>query len=122
MIVILVICAGLLSDRIKYFVGQNEILLVLTDRLALFLKTDVLLLPKLIEKNTFTVVLSKTKKIKSIENLFALFQDPERRKNRRQTLCQANLKIFLMKLRLMMNLLSSRKERRKNMLKMVCNV
>ena len=31
--VILVIFDGHLSDRIKYFVSQNEILLVLTDRL-----------------------------------------------------------------------------------------
>ena len=30
-----------LSDRIKYFVRQNEILLVLTDRPALFAKTDI---------------------------------------------------------------------------------
>ena len=30
-----------MSDRIKYFVSQNEILLVLTDRPALFVKTDV---------------------------------------------------------------------------------
>ena len=28
------------SDRIKYFVSQNEILLVLTDRPALFMKTE----------------------------------------------------------------------------------
>ena len=27
--------------RIKYFVGQNKILLVLTDRPALFMKTDI---------------------------------------------------------------------------------
>ena len=30
-----------LSDRIKYFVGQNKILLFLTDRPALFVKTVV---------------------------------------------------------------------------------
>ena len=36
---ILEIFAGHLSDRIKYFVSQNEILLVLTDRPALFMKT-----------------------------------------------------------------------------------
>ena len=33
------IIAGHLSDRIKYFVSWNEILLVLTDKPALFLKT-----------------------------------------------------------------------------------
>ena len=38
-IAILEIFAGHLSDRIKYFVSQNEILLVLTDRPALFVKT-----------------------------------------------------------------------------------
>ena len=38
-IVILEIFARHLSDRIKYFVSQNEILLVLTDRPALFVKT-----------------------------------------------------------------------------------
>ena len=32
--------AGHLSDRIKYFVSQNEILLVLTNRLQGFVKTD----------------------------------------------------------------------------------
>ena len=31
--------AGRLSDTIKYFVSQNKILLVLTDRPALFVKT-----------------------------------------------------------------------------------
>ena len=36
---ILEIFAGHLSDRIKYFVSQNEILLVLTYRPALFMKT-----------------------------------------------------------------------------------
>ena len=40
-IVILVIFAGHLSDRIKYFVSQNKILLVLTDRPALFVRTAV---------------------------------------------------------------------------------
>ena len=38
-IVILEIFARHLSDRIKYFVSQNEFLLVLTDRPALFAKT-----------------------------------------------------------------------------------
>ena len=38
-IVIMVIFVGHLSDRIKYFVIQNEILLVLTNRPALFVKT-----------------------------------------------------------------------------------
>ena len=38
-IVIMVIFVGQLSDRIKYFVIQNEILLVLTNRPALFVKT-----------------------------------------------------------------------------------
>ena len=38
-IVILEIFAGHLSDRIKYFVSQNENLLDLTDRPALFVKT-----------------------------------------------------------------------------------
>ena len=38
-IVILEIFAGHLSARIKYFVSQNEYLLVLTDKLALFAKT-----------------------------------------------------------------------------------
>ena len=38
-IVIWVIFAGHLSDSIKYFVSQNEILLVLTDRPAIFVKT-----------------------------------------------------------------------------------
>ena len=37
-IVIMVIFVGQLSDRIRYFVSQNEILLVLTDRPALFVK------------------------------------------------------------------------------------
>ena len=37
----MVIFAGHLSDRIKYFVSQNEILLVLTDRPALFVKTGL---------------------------------------------------------------------------------
>ena len=32
--------AGHLSDRIKYFVSQNEILLVLTNRLQGFVRTD----------------------------------------------------------------------------------
>ena len=41
-IVILVISGGHLSNRIKYFVGQNEILLVLTDRQALFTKPEIL--------------------------------------------------------------------------------
>ena len=36
------IFAGHLSDRIKYFVSQNEILQVLTDRPPLFEKTGVL--------------------------------------------------------------------------------
>ena len=40
-IVILEIFAGHLSDRIKYFVSQNEILPALTDRPALFVKTVV---------------------------------------------------------------------------------
>ena len=39
MIVILVTFVGQLSDRLKYFDRQNEILLVLTDRPALFVKT-----------------------------------------------------------------------------------
>ena len=38
-IVILVIFAGYLFDRLKHFVRLNEILLVLTERLALFVKT-----------------------------------------------------------------------------------
>ena len=38
---ILVIFVGHLSDRIKYIVSQNEILLVLTDSLALFVKTEM---------------------------------------------------------------------------------
>ena len=37
---ILEIFARHLSDRIKYFVSQNEILLVLTDRPALSVKTE----------------------------------------------------------------------------------
>ena len=41
-IVILEIFAGHLSDRIKYFVNQNEILLVLSDRPALFVKTALI--------------------------------------------------------------------------------
>ena len=36
-----IIFARHLSDKIKYFVSQNEILLVLTDRPALFVKTDL---------------------------------------------------------------------------------
>ena len=40
-IVIWEIFAGHLSDRIKYFVSQNKMLLVLTDRPALFVKTDI---------------------------------------------------------------------------------
>ena len=43
-IVNLVIFAGHLSDRIKYFVSQSETFLVLTDRPALFVKTGVLTL------------------------------------------------------------------------------
>ena len=39
-IVILEIFVGHLTDRIKYFVSQNEILLVLTDRRAL-VKTEI---------------------------------------------------------------------------------
>ena len=39
-IVIWEIFAGYLSDRIKYFVSQNKILLVLTDRPALYMKID----------------------------------------------------------------------------------
>ena len=35
----MIIFVGLLSDRIKYFVSQNEISLVLTNRPALFVKT-----------------------------------------------------------------------------------
>ena len=38
-ILIMVIFVGQLSDKIKYFVIQNEILLVLTNRPALFVKT-----------------------------------------------------------------------------------
>ena len=38
-IVIVVIFVVQLSDRIKYFVRQNEILLVLSDRPAHFMKT-----------------------------------------------------------------------------------
>ena len=38
-IALLEIFAGHLSDRIKYFVSQNEILLVLTNRPTLFVKT-----------------------------------------------------------------------------------
>ena len=41
-IVILEIFAGHLSDRIKYFISQNEYLLVLTDKQALFVKTVIL--------------------------------------------------------------------------------
>ena len=37
-----VIFARHLSDKIKYFVSQNEILLVLTDRPALFVKTEII--------------------------------------------------------------------------------
>ena len=43
-IVILEIFVGHLSDRIKYFVSQNEILLVLTDRPALLVKITLVLL------------------------------------------------------------------------------
>ena len=40
-IVILEIFARHLSDRIKYFVSQSEILLVLTDRPTVFMKTEL---------------------------------------------------------------------------------
>ena len=41
LIVILKIFAGHLFDRIKYFASEKEILLVLTDRRALFAKTEL---------------------------------------------------------------------------------
>ena len=55
-IVVLIISAGHLSDRIKYFVGKNEILLVFRDRPTLFMKTVMMRLIKLVKQNCCSVI------------------------------------------------------------------